>query len=151
MRGPAPTRAGPSEARATGDPCSTITAMDTRPMGVFDSGVGGLTVLHECLVTMPHEDFVYLGDHARLPYGPRPIDEVREFSREIGAFLERQDGKLIVCGGNAGTAAARRRHTRPCRRRATAASACSRRSSQSTRAATHGSCMTSTPASSSFP
>ena len=46
---------------------------DTRPIGVFDSGVGGLTVLHECLVTMPHEDFVYLGDHARLPYGPRPL------------------------------------------------------------------------------
>ena len=41
--------------------------MDTRPVGVFDSGVGGLTVLHECLVTLPHEDFVYLGDHARLP------------------------------------------------------------------------------------
>ena len=51
--------------------------MDPRPVGVFDSGVGGLTVLHECLVTMPHEDFVYLGDHARLPYGPRPLDEVR--------------------------------------------------------------------------
>ena len=45
--------------------------MDSRPIGVFDSGVGGLTVLHECLVTMPNEDFVYLGDHARLPYGPR--------------------------------------------------------------------------------
>src|SRR2546423_781914 len=41
--------------------------MDPRPVGVFDSGVGGLTVLHECLVTMPNEDFVYLGDHARLP------------------------------------------------------------------------------------
>ena len=53
-------------------------------MGVFDSGVGGLTVLHECLVTMPHEDFVYLGDHARLPYGPRPLDEIRRFAREIG-------------------------------------------------------------------
>ena len=47
--------------------------VDPRPVGVFDSGVGGLTVLHECLVTMPHEDFVYLGDHARLPYGPRPL------------------------------------------------------------------------------
>ena len=45
--------------------------MDERPIGVFDSGVGGLTVLHECLVTLPHEDFVYLGDDARLPYGPR--------------------------------------------------------------------------------
>ena len=80
--------------------------MDARPVGVFDSGVGGLTVLHECLVTLPHEDFVYLGDHARLPYGPRPIDEVREFSREIGAFLERQDVKLIVVACNAATSAA---------------------------------------------
>ena len=60
--------------------------VDPRPVGVFDSGVGGLTVLHECLVTMPHEDFVYLGDHARLPYGPRPLDEVRRFAREIGAY-----------------------------------------------------------------
>jgi glutamate racemase len=80
--------------------------MDPRPVGVFDSGVGGLTVLHECLVTLPHEDFVYLGDHARLPYGPRPLDEVREFSREIGAFLERQDVKLIVVACNAATSAA---------------------------------------------
>ena len=60
-------------------------AMDLRPIGVFDSGVGGLTVLHECLVTMPNEDFVYLGDHARLPYGPRPLEEIRRFAREIGA------------------------------------------------------------------
>jgi glutamate racemase len=80
--------------------------MDARPVGVFDSGVGGLTVLHECLVTLPHEDFVYLGDHARLPYGPRPVEEVREFSREIGAFLERQDVKLIVVACNAATSAA---------------------------------------------
>jgi glutamate racemase len=79
--------------------------MDSRPVGVFDSGVGGLTVLHECLVTMPHEDFVYLGDHARLPYGPRPLAEVREFAREIGAFLERQDVKLIVVACNTATSA----------------------------------------------
>src|SRR5919112_618504 len=58
--------------------------MDERPIGVFDSGVGGLTVLHECLVTLPHEDFVYLGDGARLPYGPRPLPELRRFAREIG-------------------------------------------------------------------
>jgi glutamate racemase len=62
---------------------------DSRPIGVFDSGVGGLTVLHECLVTMPNEDFVYLGDHARLPYGPRSRDEVRRFAHEIGTYLER--------------------------------------------------------------
>ena len=64
--------------------------MDERPIGVFDSGVGGLTVLHECLVTLPHEDFVYLGDGARLPYGPRPLGELRRFAREIGLFLEAQ-------------------------------------------------------------
>jgi glutamate racemase len=80
--------------------------MDPRPIGVFDSGVGGLTVLHECLVTMPHEDFVYLGDHARLPYGPRPLAEVRAFAREIGSFLETQDVKLIVVACNTATSAA---------------------------------------------
>jgi glutamate racemase len=80
--------------------------MDPRPIGVFDSGVGGLTVLHECLVTLPHEDFVYLGDHARLPYGPRPLDEVRAFAREIAAYLEIQDVKLIVVACNTATSAA---------------------------------------------
>jgi glutamate racemase len=79
---------------------------DPRPVGVFDSGVGGLTVLHECLVTMPHEDFLYLGDHARLPYGPRPLDEIRRFAREIGAFLESEDVKLILVACNAATSAA---------------------------------------------
>src|SRR5437660_627433 len=80
--------------------------VDRRPVGVFDSGVGGLTVLHECLVTLPHEDFLYLGDHARLPYGPRPLDEVRRFAREIGAFLEAQGVKLVVAACNTATSAA---------------------------------------------
>jgi glutamate racemase len=80
--------------------------MDERPIGVFDSGVGGLTVLHECLVTLPHEDFVYLGDGARLPYGPRPLDEVRRFAREIGTFLEARGVKLVVVACNSATAAA---------------------------------------------
>jgi glutamate racemase len=80
--------------------------MDSRPVGVFDSGVGGLTVLHECLVTMPHEDFVYLGDHARLPYGPRPLDEIRRFAREIASLLEQRGVKLIVVACNAATSAA---------------------------------------------
>ncbi len=75
-------------------------------MGVFDSGVGGLTVLHECLVTMPHEDFVYLGDHARLPYGPRPRDEIRRFAHEIAGYLEDQGVKLIVAACNSATSAA---------------------------------------------
>jgi glutamate racemase len=80
--------------------------MDTRPIGVFDSGVGGLTVLHECLVTMPHEDFVYLGDHARLPYGPRPLGEVARFAHEIAGYLELTGVKLIVVACNAATSAA---------------------------------------------
>src|SRR3954463_5741649 len=101
-REPALPRPLPSEARRQG----SLHPMDPRPVGVFDSGVGGLTVLHECLVTLPHEDFVYLGDPARLPYGPRPLAEVREFSREIGTFLERQDVKLIVVACNAATSAA---------------------------------------------
>src|SRR5437764_382132 len=80
--------------------------MDSRPIGVFDSGVGGLTVLHECLVTMPNEDFLYLGDHARLPYGPRPLEEVQRFAHEIGAYLERQGVKIVVVACNTATSAA---------------------------------------------
>jgi glutamate racemase len=79
---------------------------DARPVGVFDSGAGGLTVLHECLVTMPHEDFLYLGDGARLPYGPRPLPEIRRYAREIAAFLESEGVKLILVACNAATSAA---------------------------------------------
>jgi glutamate racemase len=80
--------------------------MDERPIGVFDSGMGGLTVLHECLVTLAYEDFVYLGDGARLPYGPRPLDEIRRFAAEIAGYLEREGVKLIVAACNSATAAA---------------------------------------------
>ena len=80
--------------------------MDERPVGVFDSGMGGLTVLHECLVTLPHEDFVYVGDGARLPYGPRPAAEIRRFAHEIARFLEAQGVKLIVAACNSATSAA---------------------------------------------
>ena len=73
---------------------------------MFDSGMGGLTVLHECLVTMPHEDFVYLGDAARLPYGPRPLGDLRRFAREIAGYLDAQGVKLIVAACNSATAAA---------------------------------------------
>jgi glutamate racemase len=80
--------------------------VDGRPIGIFDSGAGGLTVLHECLVTMPHEDFVYLGDGARCPYGPRSAEEIRRFALEIASYLERGGVKLIVAACNAATAAA---------------------------------------------
>ena len=80
--------------------------MDERPIGIFDSGVGGLTVLHECLVTMPHEDFVYLGDGARCPYGPRPGAEIARFALELATHLEVSGVKLIVAACNSATAAA---------------------------------------------
>src|ERR1700686_5686868 len=80
--------------------------MGPPPSGVLDSGPGGLTVLHECLVTMPNEDFVYLGDHARLPYGPRPLAEIRTFALEIGRFLQAGDVKLVLVACNAATSAA---------------------------------------------
>jgi glutamate racemase len=96
----------PRDHRPQAYPQVTIAFVDSRPVGIFDSGAGGLTVLHECLVTMPHEDFVYLGDNARLPYGPRQLDEVRTFAREIGAFLEGQGVKLVVIACNTATSAA---------------------------------------------
>ena len=63
---------------APSDGARTLLRMDSRPIGMFDSGVGGLTVLHECLVTLPHEDFVYFGDSHpdRFPYGPKPADVI---------------------------------------------------------------------------
>jgi glutamate racemase len=80
--------------------------MDARPVGIFDSGAGGLTVLHECLVTLPDEDFLYLGDSARCPYGPRPHAEIRRFAHEIASYLEQEGVKLIVAACNAATSAA---------------------------------------------
>ena len=95
-----------STLRATPNDVRIIRAMDGRPIGVFDSGVGGLTVLHELLVTLPHEDAVYFGDNARLPYGPRALAEVRGFALAIGRQLEAEDVKLVVVACNTATAAA---------------------------------------------
>src|SRR5947208_8946943 len=77
-----------------------------RPIGVFDSGVGGLTVLHELLVALPHEDFVYLGDTERFPYRERSQDELRRFSAEIAEELLRRRTKLLIVACNSATAAA---------------------------------------------
>jgi glutamate racemase len=89
---------------------SDHTAADTdpraRPIGVFDSGVGGLTVLHELLVRLPYEDFVYLGDTARFPYGERSPEELARFSSEIAEELLRRRAKLLVIACNSATAAA---------------------------------------------
>ena len=82
--------------------------MDERPIGVFDSGVGGLTVLHECLVTLPHEDFVYFGDSSpdRFPYGTKPAVTIRRYAHEIAQHLIERDVKLLVVACNSATAAA---------------------------------------------
>ncbi len=77
-----------------------------RPIAVFDSGVGGLTVLHELLVQLPHEDFVYLGDTARFPYGNRSPDELRRFSLQVAEELLARGAKLLVVACNSATAAA---------------------------------------------
>jgi glutamate racemase len=76
------------------------------PVAVFDSGVGGLTVLHECLVSLPHEDFLYLGDTARFPYGDRRPEELLGFARELAAILIERGAKLLVIACNSATAAA---------------------------------------------
>jgi glutamate racemase len=77
-----------------------------RPIAVFDSGVGGLTVLHELLVQLPHEDFLYLGDTARFPYGERTPEELSQFSAEIAEELLHRHAKLLVVACNSATAAA---------------------------------------------
>ena len=79
--------------------------MGTLPIGIFDSGLGGLTVARAVMDALPHEDIVYFGDTARCPYGPRPLDEVRRFVLEIGAWLSAHPVKLIVIACNTGTAA----------------------------------------------
>ena len=75
-------------------------------MAVFDSGVGGLTVLHELLVSLPTEDYLYLGDTARFPYGERTQEELRRFSIEIAEHLVAEGAKLLVVACNAASSAA---------------------------------------------
>jgi glutamate racemase len=77
-----------------------------RPIAVFDSGVGGLTVLHELLVTVPQEDFLYLGDSARFPYGERSPEELERFGMDIAEELVARRAKLLVVACNSMTAAA---------------------------------------------
>ena len=79
---------------------------DPRPIGVFDSGVGGLTVLREILRRSPHESTIYLGDNARAPYGTRTDDEVRAFSMEALDELASRDVKALVVACNTSTAVA---------------------------------------------
>lgn len=77
-----------------------------RPIGVFDSGVGGLTVLKALKEALPREDFLYFGDTARVPYGGKPLAMVRRFAWEIAGFLLRQGVKALVVACNTASSAA---------------------------------------------
>lgn len=74
------------------------------PIGVFDSGIGGLTVAHEVIRQLPHESIIYFGDTARVPYGPKSPETVRRYSREIAGFLRDEGVKSIVIACNTATA-----------------------------------------------
>lgn len=81
--------------------------MDDRPIGMFDSGFGGLTVARALIDLLPDEDLVYFGDTGRYPYGPRNLDEVRDFSRQITRWLVWEANvKLVVVACNTASAAA---------------------------------------------
>ncbi len=73
---------------------------DSRPIGIFDSGVGGLTVARAILELVPREPVLYLGDNARFPYGPRPVEEIRDFALEIAGYLVARDVKMLVVACN---------------------------------------------------
>ena len=79
--------------------------MKSAPIGIFDSGVGGLTVARAILDQLPHESIIYVGDTARGPYGPRPLAEVREFSLEIMDRLVAEGVKALVIACNSASAA----------------------------------------------
>ena len=91
--------------------------MSNAPIGIFDSGVGGLTVARSILDQLPNESTLYIGDTARGPYGPRPLAEVREFALESLDFLVEQGVKAIVIACNTASAAmlrdARERYSIP--------------------------------------
>jgi glutamate racemase len=73
---------------------------DPRPIGIFDSGVGGLTVARAVLDLLPHERLLYVGDTARFPYGPKPVEEIRRYALEIAEDLVRRKVKMLVVACN---------------------------------------------------
>jgi glutamate racemase len=73
---------------------------DRRPLGIFDSGVGGLTVARAIIDLLPNEPITYFGDTARFPYGDRPVEEIRTFAREIAGFLLGREVKMLVVACN---------------------------------------------------
>lgn len=76
------------------------------PIGIFDSGVGGLSVLRAIRVQMPEESVIYFGDQGHIPYGPRPMEQIKNFSEAITNFLLQHHAKIIVVACNTASAAA---------------------------------------------
>jgi glutamate racemase len=77
-----------------------------RPIGVFDSGIGGLTVVHSLTELLPSEDIVYLGDTARLPYGTKSVETIRRFAKEDTEFLLERGVKMVIVACHSATSAA---------------------------------------------
>ena len=73
---------------------------DPRAIGVFDSGVGGLTVARAVIDLLPHEPLIYVGDTARFPYGPKPVDDIKRYALEVADYLIHRDVKLLVVACN---------------------------------------------------
>lgn len=80
--------------------------VSSNPIGVFDSGVGGLSVLREIRLLMPNENIIYFGDQGHVPYGPRPMRQIQNFSEGITNFLLERGAKIIVVACNTASAAA---------------------------------------------
>ena len=78
----------------------------TSPIGIFDSGIGGISVLRAVREQMPEESVLYFGDQGHIPYGPRPMEQIRNFSEAITKFLLERDAKMIVVACNTASAAA---------------------------------------------
>ena len=83
-----------------------MTPQSTNPIGIFDSGVGGLSVLRAIRQQMPEEQILYFGDQGHIPYGPRSMEQIRDFSTAITQFLLAQNAKIIVVACNTASAAA---------------------------------------------
>ncbi|MEK7277838.1 MAG: glutamate racemase [Chloroflexota bacterium] len=79
---------------------------DSRPIGIFDSGLGGLSILKEVRRQLPRESILYFADQGRLPYGPRPVSEIRQFSEQVTRFLLARGAKVVVVACNTASAAA---------------------------------------------
>jgi glutamate racemase len=73
---------------------------DDRPIGIFDSGVGGLTVARAIIGLLPHETLLYVGDSAHFPYGPKPVEEIRRYAMDIAGYLVGRGVKMLVVACN---------------------------------------------------